>query len=149
MERQEYQPVVQRYAAAAAAIGAPGVLSPVGDIPALSGLWAGMLVDLSQRSGHQMNMQFGLKVASGVVGGVGIMAGGVKTVLKVLRWLPGAGIPTAMAVNSSVNWMLTYRLGMAYSSLVSRPGYRLTDVAELVYALIGLMGNTPPPTSAQ
>lgn len=134
---EKYNTIVYGSAATAAGIGVPGVFVP--DIGPLATLWAAMLAMIAAESGHDMDKNFALKVATGVATGAGAMVTGIKTFTWCLKWLPGVGTGTAIVINSSLNYTFTYRLGKAFAELVDCPDFTLYDAGTLTLALVGIV----------
>jgi uncharacterized protein (DUF697 family) len=129
--------IVRTATGSAAAVGVPGVFVP--DVPLLTGIWATMLVALAEEAGHEMNKEFAIKVGTGLVTGMGSMVAGVKTFSWFIKWVPGIGTGSAMAINTSLNGFFTYRLGRAWAEMVDRPDFTMTDAVAIVGALLTLM----------
>lgn len=138
-----HETTIRTAAAAAAAVGVPGVYSFGYDATLVSGIWTGMLVSIATESAHPMDRKFAAKVSLSVAKGVAAYVGGSKVAVQILRWIPGAGTVTAMGVNAGANYLYTYRLGHAFGEMFDRPDLRLGDASALASVLVPLVTKKP------
>ncbi len=92
------------------AVGVAGAFGAHADLPVIAAAWATMFVKLAAKSGNAMSRDTALKVATGVIVGVGTFATGVKV---ATTWIAYTGIGTVPAIlaNVSTNGALTYMVG--------------------------------------
>jgi len=140
---QKYRDIVRNATMAAGAIGVPGAFSFGADVAAMTGIWATMIVSISQKSGHKVDKVFATKLASGVLAGVGAYVGGSKIAMKLLHLIPGFGSLAAIGVNSTLNALFTYKLGHAISNLFNKGSFDTSDITNTVTILLTLVVGLP------
>ncbi|TAL32255.1 MAG: DUF697 domain-containing protein [Phenylobacterium sp.] len=121
-------------------VGLFGAFTAHADVAVITAAWAGMFVKLGSQAGHSMNKDTCLKVATGVIVGIGGLAAGVKV---ANTWLAYTGVGTipAMICNAGTNAGMTYIIGRSAARvfLASDAG---TSVEEMIRAIIRLF--SPP-----
>lgn len=140
---KQYRPVVGAAAKAAAAIGVPGAFSFGLDVVGMGTIWAAMIREIAQRSGHEVDMQYAKKIACGIAAGAGAYIGGSKLAMKLLHLIPGAGTLAAIGVNSFMNFLFTYKLGHGLSKMFEKGSYDDSDAAQAVIVLLGVVAVLP------
>ena len=82
------------------------------DIGFVSVAWATMFVTLAIQAGHSLSKDTALKIAAGVMIGVGGLAGGIKVANTYFAYT-GFGTIPAMLANAGTNATFTYIVGRA------------------------------------
>lgn len=131
----EYQGIVKTGVVAAAALGVPGLLNPLLDSGGMTAIWTTMVGAIAVKSGHSIDPALVAKL----VGGAFTAVAGYALGSKILTWVatplilafPLAGVPAAAGVNSMLNGLFTYRLGLAVSSQMSKPDFTSEDFVDL------------------
>lgn len=141
--KHKYRNIVGAGTKAAGAIGIPGAFSFGLDVTVMSSIWVTMLIAISKRSNHTMDLAFALKVTSGVLAGVAAYVGGSKLAMKLLHLIPGIGTLGAIGVNSSLNYLFTYKFGHAISNLFDRGEFDKSDVVAMVSSIMTLVAAIP------
>jgi hypothetical protein len=141
--KQQYREIVGAASKAAGLVGIPGAFSFGLDVTVVGGIWAGMIVALGAKSNHQIDKTFALKLSTGVLAGVAAYVGGSKIAMKLLHLIPGAGTLAAIGVNSSLNYLFTYKVGHAISNLFDKGSYDASDVNNLVTTTLTLIVGIP------
>jgi len=141
--KKQYRPIVGAASKAAGIIGVPGAFSFGLDVTVMSGIWAAMIISICAKSNHKVDKTFALKIATGVLSGVAAYVGGSKIAMKLLHLIPGAGSIAAIGVNSTLNYLFTYKLGHAFSNLFDRGEFDDEDVKGLVMTLLTLVAAFP------
>jgi hypothetical protein len=143
----KYDQEVLGYAGMAAAIGVPGAVSFGLDILALGGLWGTMLYDISTTTGHSRDKNFYVKIGGSVATSLAAYIAGSKILVTLLNAIPGAGTGAAIALNSTLNGLYTWRLGQAFLQLFDKPDINWDDVETVAEILLQAL--TPKPTKAE
>jgi hypothetical protein len=148
---EKYYDTVSVAVAAAAGIGAPGLLIPGLDMAGVGTTWTVMILGIAKISGHELNAASAAKIATAAIGAVsGYMLGS-----KILTWaaapliltFPVAGVPAAILVNATLNGLFTLKLGCAAAKQLSRPEFNALDIMDLATSIASLL--TPVPSSRE
>ncbi|MDO8381017.1 DUF697 domain-containing protein [Phenylobacterium sp.] len=91
-------------------VGLFGAFQAHADVAVIVAAWATMFVTLARQAGNAMSRDAALKVAAGVIVGIGGMAMGIKV---ANNWLAYTGVGTipAMICNAGTNGFVTYIIG--------------------------------------
>ncbi|HKH48047.1 MAG TPA: hypothetical protein VKM72_25590 [Thermoanaerobaculia bacterium] len=139
---QKYRDVVRNATLAAGAAGIPGAFSFGADVTAMAATWGTMIVAIAKRSNHRVDPAFAAKLASGVLTGVAGYVTGSKIATTAMSLIPG-GVLLAVGVNSGLNSLFTYRLGLALSKLFDKGKLDASDATTAVTTLLSLMIGLP------
>lgn len=145
--QQRYQGSVKTAVVAAAGLGIPGIFNPALDVAGTAGIWTTMVGALAAQSGHTISPHLIGKLVSAAVSGVSAYMLGSK----ILTWVatplilafPVAGIPAAALVNSLLNGLFTYRLGLGVASEMSRATFTDDDFIQLSYRVARKLTHLP------
>lgn len=132
---KKYESIVKNSAKAAATAGVSGAINPFLDTAAVAGIWTNMIIKIAQASGHQMSVATATKFVTTVASGVAAYKVGSKLFSTIIWLIPGIGWLGAMGVNSTLNYLFTYKLGKVTSGLFGKPGFdygSAVDVATYV-----------------
>jgi uncharacterized protein (DUF697 family) len=110
------QLTVTRSSFAAAAIGIPGAFGAHVDVPAIAAIWTGMLLRLSAQAGSRMENGKAMKVAAGVLAGIGLFKMGFKLANTYIAYT-GIGTIPAVVANAGANGTVTYLFGRSAGKL--------------------------------
>jgi hypothetical protein len=140
---KQYREIVGAASKAAGLIGVPGAFLFGLDVSVVGGIWAAMVVALGAKSNHKIDKVFAFKLATGVLAGTAAYVGGSKIAMSLLHLMPGIGSIGAIGVNSTLNYLFTYRLGHAMSKLFDKGGYDEVDVSALITTVLPLVAGIP------
>ena len=91
------------------------------DVPMITAAWSTMLLTLAVQAGHKLSKDKALKIAAGILIGVGGLVGGVKLANTYFAY-SGVGTIPAMIMNAGANATVTYLVGKAAGKGVHRNG---------------------------
>ncbi len=132
---------------AACSVGAPGFILPPLDVGGVAVTWTTMLTALAVRSGYSFSADVIAKLVVAAVSAVASYKIGCKILTLAATPLilacPVAGVPAALALNVGLNGLFTLRLGLACTSLFSRPGCTPQDALDFVKTIKGHMVRLP------
>lgn len=106
-------------------------------------IWGLMIREIAAVSGHRIDSNYAKKIAYGVGAGVAAYVGGSKLAMKLLHLVPGFGTLAAIGVNSSLNFLFTYKLGSALAKLFDKGAFDESDTTEAVLVLTTLVAAVP------
>jgi uncharacterized protein (DUF697 family) len=139
----KYRGIVGAGAKAAGAIGVPGAFSFGLDVTVMGVIWTSMVLAIAEKSQHKVDKAFAIKLTTGVLAGVAAYVGGSKLAMKLLHLIPVAGSLAAIGVNSSLNYLFTYKFGNAMAKLFDKGTFDTSDTQEVIITLLTLVAAIP------
>jgi Domain of unknown function (DUF697) len=124
----------------AAGLGTMGLFTAFAahaDVGAITTAWSGMFIRLAHQADLELDKDDALKIAAGVLVGIGGLAAGVKL---ANTWLAYTGVGTlpAMVCNAGTNGAVTYVIGCS-AARVFISSDRGTSVQEMVKAIVRIV----------
>jgi hypothetical protein len=142
----KYRQIVGAASKAAAAAGIPGTFAGGLDIAAVTVIWGAMLLAIAGKSGHREDRAFAMKLVTGVAAGVAAYLGGSKIFTWALTIaFPGAGALAAMGMNSTLNYLFTYRFGHAITAFFEHGDFDASDAVAAAASILPLLTHLPTP----
>lgn len=125
---------------AAAGLGVPGLFHPGLDEAGMTAIWLTMVTTVAKRCGANLSSATAGKFVTSALSSVAAYSLGSKILtwaaMPVLLSFPVAGIPAAVAMNSVLNGLFTYRLGRECVTRFSDPRFTARDVVDFGRHLI-------------
>jgi len=118
-----------------------GVFAAHADLGAITAAWITMFIALAAEAGTELDKATAMKIATGIVVGIGGMAAGIK---MAEAWLAYTGVGTipAMLCNAGTNAIMTYMIGNAAARVfVAQDGSACAE--EVVKAIMRIVRPTP------
>ena len=115
-----------------------GTFEPHADTGVIAAAWAAMFGALAAQAGHDITKDMALKIAGGVIVGIGGFMGGVKLANTYFAYT-GIATPLAMLVNASANGAVTYIVGRAAARTFLSDDVVHT-VEQVVGGIVGIVG---------
>lgn len=135
-----YEKLVAAAVAASAAAGVPGAFSFGADIAGLATIWGGLMVAVANRSGHELDKPYAVKIAGSVLASVAGYMAGIKMATGLFHLIPGAGTLTAVGISTSLNMLFTYRFGKLLVERFDKPDIDLSGlVSDLAHDLFRVL----------
>jgi uncharacterized protein (DUF697 family) len=120
---------------AAAGLGIPGLLHPGIDEAGMAAIWLTMVTAIAKDCNAKISPATAGKMVTAAVSSVAAYTLGSKILtwaaMPVLIAFPVAGIPAAVALNSVLNAVFTYRLGKECVSRFSNPAFTSRDLIDI------------------
>lgn len=128
MADENYDSIIRTAVVAASAAG-PLAMSPipVADTFVVAGIWATMMTGIARKTGHDLDLETGKKVALAVISGAGAYWTGCKALTWIIAKVPGIGWVTGSGANSVLNGAYTVWLGYSLIDLFEKEGFELDD----------------------
>jgi uncharacterized protein (DUF697 family) len=124
----KHQQTINAASLSAVAAAVPGSFIPASDLPILVGIWATMFVKIGHDSGHDVDYGFVLKLLTTGTAGAGAYWAGGKAFGYLLHLIPVVGTATYVAMNASLNALVTLRLGKLAAHLFDNPDKMIDQV---------------------
>lgn len=128
----------------AGGLGVEGLFSAFAahaDLAIITAAWTGMLVTLADQADLNLGKDQALKIATGVVVGIGGMAAGVKAANAFFAYT-GVGTLPAMLCNAGTNGTVTYMVGMAAARVFMSEG-KDACIEEIIRAIVRMIRPNP------
>jgi hypothetical protein len=140
---KEYRGIVGTGARAAGVAGVPGAFSFGLDVIAMGSIWTAMIIAIAGKSNHKIDKAFAAKITSGVLAGVAAYLTGSKIAMKIFHFIPGIGTLSAIGINSSLNYLFTYKFGSAIVRLFSTGQFSTLEIGIAVMSILCIVIKIP------
>ena len=128
----KYKQIVEEHSLAAAAAGVPGALLPGLDILSLTGIWTGIVIKISGKSGHDYRSEVLIKeFITSVLTGISLYVASSGAFIWLLNFIPGVGTLAAIGINAFINTLFTYRFGVYCANTFDRDTFDFEDMSAL------------------
>lgn len=140
---KKYKSIVHDSAKAAAAAGTAALVNPFLDTAAIAGIWTNMIIQIAKASGRKMDLASATKFVTSVASGVAAYKVGGKILGTAIWLIPGLGWLGAMGLNSTLNYIFTFKLGKVAAGLFSQPGFDFGNTADIAQYVVLPMISIP------
>lgn len=140
---KRYEAIVKDCAKAAAAAGTTALINPFLDTAAIAGIWTNMIVKIAKESGRKIDMASATKFITSVGAGISGYKIGSKILSTALWLVPGLGWLGAMGLNSTLNYLFTYRLGKTVAGMFDDPSFNFGNMADITQYVVLPMLSIP------
>jgi uncharacterized protein (DUF697 family) len=140
---QKYEDAAVAAVLAAGATGVAGVVFPLGDIAAMTGIWTTLTVRVAQIAEQPVDRAYARRLAAAAAVGTGAYVTGSKLFSRLLFGVPG-GILAAAGINSGLNALYTWQFAEVLVELFDDDA-RADDVLTHIARAVG--GMRPQPRS--
>lgn len=140
---KKYNSIVKDSAKAAAAAGTTALINPFLDTAAIAGIWTNMIIKIAKESGRKIDMASATKFITSVGAGVGAYKVGGKILGTAIWLIPGLGWLGAMGLNSTLNYLFTFRLGKTVASMFDDPSFDFGNMADITQYVVLPMLSIP------